>query len=123
MNILNELDKTNNVSNSFQINFSEINSMDKVIEACKKGLLKPMYIMPLRFNGKEISQNTLYVPEVAVMLKDSCDDIVEELLNKGRVNGYEGIPEYKGNSLVPSKLTIVTKMESKPIFTETINIW
>lgn len=79
--------------------------------------------MPLRFNGEESARNRLYVPPVIVELKDRYDDIVEDLLVQGKVSGYSCTPEYKGNSFILSKLTVVASKDGEAVFTETINIW
>ena len=39
-------------------NFEEIDSHEKVSEYAKKGVLFPMYLMPLRFNGINTIENT-----------------------------------------------------------------
>ena len=104
-------------------NFYEVDSIEKVIELANKNILKPLYLMPLRFNGEESERNRLFVPQVVVELKDRYDDIVEELLVQGKVNGYSCSPEYKEKGFVPSKLTIIAKQDGKPIFTKTIKIW
>lgn len=103
--------------------FSEIDSNEKAMELAKKGVLSPVYLMPLRFNGEESARNRLFVPPVVVELKDRYDDMVEDLLVQGKVSGYSCTPEYKGNSFVPSKLTIVASKDKEPVFTQTINIW
>ena len=103
--------------------FSEIDSNEKAIELAKKGILSPLYLMPLRFHGEESDRNRLFVPRTVVTLKDRYDDMVEELLVQGKVSGYSCTPEYKGKSFVPSKLTIVASKDKEPVFTQTINIW
>lgn len=105
------------------IDLAEVDSNEKAMELAKKGILSPLYLMPLRFNGEESVRNRLYVPPVIVELKDRYDDIVEDLLVQGKVSGYSCTPEYKGNSFIPSKLTIVASKDGSPVFTETINIW
>ena len=106
-----------------QLDFSEVDSMDKAIELANKGILEPLYLMPLRFNGEESARNRLFVPPVVVELKDRYDDMVEELLEQEKVDGYACMPHYKGNSFIPSELTIVARKEGKDIFTQTIHIW
>lgn len=88
-----------------------------------QGVLAPLYMMPLRFGGEESERNRLYVPPAAVTLKDRCDDMVEELLRQGKVNGYTCTPEYKGASFVPSKITVAAKMDGQPVFTQSVTIW
>lgn len=103
--------------------FEEIVSIEMAEKLAKKGVLKPLYLMPLRFGGAESKMNCLYVTPEIVQLKDRYDDMVEELVDAGKVDGYSCSPEYKGNSFIPSKLTIVAKMSGEPVFTETINVW
>jgi len=106
-----------------KIDFAEVDSNEKAMELAKKGILSPLYLMPLRFNGEESARNRLFVPPVVVELKDRYDDMVEELLVQGKVSGYSCTPEYKGNSFIPAKLTIVASQNQEPVFTQTINIW
>ncbi len=105
------------------VNFEEIDSNEKAMELVKKGVLAPLYLMPLRFNGAESVENRLFAPKVAVALKDKCDDMVEDLLRQGKVSGYSCTPEYKGKSFIPCKLTVEATKDKEPVFTETINIW
>uniref|UniRef100_UPI0040575FF0 hypothetical protein n=1 Tax=Acetatifactor sp. TaxID=1872090 RepID=UPI0040575FF0 len=103
--------------------FSEVTSNEKAIELAKKGILAPLYLMPLRFNGEESARNRLFAPPVVVELKDRYDDMVEDLLVQGKVSGYSCTPEYKGDSFIPAKLTIVASKDGTPVFTQTIEIW
>lgn len=105
------------------VDFSEINSNEKAIKLAEKGILVPLYLMPLRFNGKESVRNRLFVPPFVAELKDKYDDIVENLLLQDKVNGYSCKPEYRGLSFIPYKIQIMAKKDGEPIFTETINIW
>lgn len=106
-----------------KLDFTDIDTKAKAQELAKEGLLVPLYLMPIRFNGEESLHNKLYVPKVIVKRKDKCDDKVEQLLIEGKVNNYVCTPEYKGQSFIPSKLTIEAKMNGKLVYTETIDIW
>ncbi len=106
-----------------KLDFSKIDSNEKAQELYEKKILAPLYLMPLRFNGQPVLQNTLYVPPVVVTLKDRYDDMVENLLEQEKVNGYECKPEYRDNSFIPCSLTIIAKKDGEEIFTETIKIW
>lgn len=106
-----------------KLDFSKIDSNEKAQELYEKKILAQLYLMPLRFNGQPVLQNTLYVPTVVVTLKDRYDDMVEELLKQEKVNGYECTPEYKGKSFIPCSLTVVAKKNGQEVFTETIKVW
>ena len=106
-----------------KLDFTQVDSNEKVMGLAKQGVLFPLYCMPLRFNGEESARNRLYVPKDIVALKDRYDDMVESLLRQGKINGYSCTPQYKGQSFVPSELTIEAKKDGEPVFTETIHIW
>ncbi len=104
-------------------NFSKVDTTEKVIELEKKGILSPLYLMPLKFNGEASERNRLFVPPFAVELKDRCDHIVETLFVRNKVNGYSCTPTYKGKSFVPSQVTVIARKDDKDVFTYTLRIW
>lgn len=106
-----------------KLEFSKIDSNEKTQKLYEKKILAPLYLMPLRFNGKPVIENTLFVPPVVVTLKDRYDDMVEELLKQEKVNGYECKPEYRGSSFIPCSLTVIAKKNGQEVFTENIKIW
>lgn len=87
--------------------FEEIDSNEKAIVLAKKRILSPLYLMPLRFNGKESVANRLFVPPAVVKIKDGYDDIVGDLLVQGKISGYSCTPEYKGNNLYSNNWNMV----------------
>ena len=117
MNLFGNLFKNN------KPNFTEIDSNEKAIELANKGILEPLYLMPLRFNGEESAINRVFVPSFAVELKDRCDDFIEKMVIEEKVQGYSCNPEYKGNSFIPSKIKVVVTNEGKEVFSQTIEIW
>ena len=106
-----------------ELSFIDVDSNEKAIDLANKGILRPLYLVPIRFNGEESPLNRVFVPQSIVELKDRYDDIVEESLVQEKVNGYSCTPEYKGNSFISSKICLVAKNDGNPIFTEIINIW
>lgn len=101
--------------------FSDVDSNEKAIELAKENVLAPLYIMPLRFGGEKVLHNTLFVPPFVVELKERYDDMVQDLLEQGKVSSYNCTPQYKGKSFIPSSITITAS--GTTTFTETINIW
>lgn len=106
-----------------KLDFSSVDSMEKAEELSKEKVLSPLYLMPTRFNGQTIPENIVYVPSIVVNVKDRYDDVVEELLEKDKVDAYECEPKYKGDSFVPSSLTIIAKKNGQEVFVETVSIW
>ena len=101
--------------------FSRITTKSKAVDLYKKGELVKVHLMTLEFGGEDSERNILYVPEFAQNFKHRFDKMIEELLIDGKKLGYSAEPEYKGKSVVPSKLKISVTGESE--FKETINIW
>lgn len=56
------------------VDFSDIDSNEKAMELSAKGILAPLYLMPLRFSGEESVRNRLFVPPFVVELKDRYGD-------------------------------------------------
>lgn len=103
--------------------FSDINSNEKLMQLYQEGVLAPLYLMPIKFGGNDSAINKLFVPPVVVGLKNECDSIIENLLDQEKVDAYKCTPEYKNNSLVPSKITVSATKGTEEVFTQTINIW
>ncbi|MGG6230461.1 hypothetical protein [Tenacibaculum sp. SDUM215027] len=104
-----------------KLDYSKIDSNQKAADLFNKGELSKIYLMPLEFGGMESPMNSLYVPKFAQALKNKFDKTIEELLINGKKLSYSTEPEYKGNSFIPSKLTINVSGDSE--FQEVIEIW
>ena len=103
--------------------YSFVETKDDIKQLVTYGKLFPLYLMPLKFNGEDSKKNIVYVPKTIVDLKNKVDDMIEDLITKGQASGYSCNLDYKGKSLVPSKLTVIARKDKDDIFTETINIW
>lgn len=101
--------------------FSTIDSNEKAIALFKENKLAKLHLMPLGFGGGDVPQNTMYAPEVAVVLKRRCDAMIGQLLKEGKNLRYSAQPAYKGNSFIPSAIQI--QVTGDVDFTETIEIW
>lgn len=110
-------------SKKISIKFEKINSRDKAHEEFLKGNLEVLFLIPPMFGGSIDDDNILYVPIGVNKLKESCDNIVAELLDEGKVKSYGCHPEYEGESFIPSKLTITSGKDGNILFEETINVW
>jgi len=106
------------------LDFSEVNSLQKAHGLFSAGKLEIVYLFPLEFGGKQIPQNTLYVPLGIAAIKQRFDSMIGELVKQGKVTKYTAAPEYKGNSFIPSKIKITTSDCGKPdSLNPVIDIW
>ena len=103
------------------LDYSHIDSSEKVQKLCSDGELVKMHFLPLNWGGADIVENTIYVPAVVVEQKASLDTIVENLLQEGLKLQYSATPEYKGKSFIASK--VVIKVSGDREMEETIDIW
>lgn len=115
--------RKNKKSKTNLIDFEEINSRDKAREEFRKGNLEILYLLSPMFGGSKKEDNIIYVPKGVNKLKVSCDNIIADLLDEEKVKSYDCRPEYKGNSFIPSKITITSGKDGNVVFQETINIW
>jgi hypothetical protein len=104
--------------------YSTIDSEEKAKALHREGKLELLYLFPLEFGGKQIPQNTLYVPPGIAAIKQQIDGMIRDLVMAGEVAQYSAVPEYKGDSFIPSKIKISTSHPEKPGgVSPTINIW
>lgn len=105
------------------VSFEEIDSVEKAKEECRKGNLERMHIMSPIFGGSDEDFNILYVPVVVNRIKEGYDDILADLVEQGKAKSFNCKPEYKGKSVVPSKITIVSGKDGVEVFKQTIDVW
>lgn len=119
MQIMKMLKKTAGIAD-----FSDIVSFSDAREMAARGELEMLHLVSLRFGGSEDPDNCVFVPPETAAAKEEYDDVIEDLLKEGRIRSCSCVPQYKGRSIIPSRLTITAfTPEGKPEFTETINIW
>ena len=103
--------------------FSYIDSINKAKEEYNKGNLEKMYLLSQVFGGEDNEVNTIYVPLGVNKLKEEYDNMVVELVKEGKVKSFNCKPEYKGKSVIPSKITLISSKDGVEVFKNTINIW
>lgn len=105
------------------VSFEEIDSVGKAQEECRKGNLERMYIMSPIFGGTDDPHNILYVPVGVNRIKEGYDDILADLVEQGKAKSFNCKPEYKGKSIVPSRITITSGKDGVEVFKQTIEVW
>ena len=105
------------------VSFAEIDSIEKAKEECRNGNLERMHIMSPIFGGSDDDSNILYVPVGINRIKEGYDDILADLVEQGKAQSFNCTPEYKGKSVIPSKITITSGKDGVEVFKQTINVW
>jgi len=104
--------------------FSAITSLEDAKLHAKQGTLAPIYLMPLEFGGPDIPQNIVYVPAAVTDVYNQLIGTVRRFAEDGLITNMQVNPGYKGDSFVPSTLSITTSHDDKPgSFNPTIEIW
>src|SRR5579862_2932892 len=86
--------------------FSTIDSLEKAQALLNAGKLERLFLFPQEFGGQDDPRNVLYVPPGIAAIKQRIDSMIQDLVNQGQVTKYEAVPEYKGDSFIPSKIKI-----------------
>jgi hypothetical protein len=102
--------------------FSNLNSRAKVQAAAGSGHLVSMLMMPIEFGGPPGGLNEVFVPAWVLEQKNKIDfGTIMPLGEEGKITQYSANPSYKGDSFVPSSITI--RAYNPGEFTATIEIW
>lgn len=102
--------------------FSAVDSLEKAEELFRKGELHKLLLLPAEFGGQDVPENVVYVPEIAIQMKAQVDfDIIGPMIEQGTVRRYQAVPEYEGNSFVPSSIKVVAYDPGR--FEASLDIW
>ena len=105
------------------ITFADIDSMDKARKEARRGNLEIMYLMSPMFGGAEDESNILYVPVGVNKIKESYDNVLADLVEQGKELSFNCTPEYRGESVIPCKITLTSGENGENVFNQTINVW
>ncbi|MBO4458199.1 MAG: hypothetical protein J5802_10805 [Butyrivibrio sp.] len=105
------------------ISFAEIDSVSKAKKEVRNGNLEKMFIMSPMFGGATDESNILYVPVGVNKIKESYDNMLADLVEQGKAVSFDCTPEYRGDSVVPCKITLTAGGDGEDTFNQTINVW
>jgi hypothetical protein len=101
--------------------FSTVDTRDKAMEMSRLGKLEKLFLFPKEFGGRDIPENTLYVPIGFVVIKSDIErNIIAPLVQAGKITRYVARAEYQGTSGIPIAIEIATEPGK---FRATIKIW
>jgi hypothetical protein len=90
------------------LDFSQVDSATKTRALYQTGHLHKMLLIPAEFGGDDIPPNVVYVPELALKMKQGVDrNVIAPLVEQKRVSRYRANPTYEGRSFIPSSIEIV----------------
>lgn len=105
--------------------FEEIDSIEKARIEVERGGLERMYIVsPSLFGGSDGDDNVLYVPVGTTARKERIIDMrIADLMREGHKCSFNCHPEYKGRSVVPSKIIFVYTSDEPMTTKLTMDLW
>jgi len=106
------------------IDFSSIDSREKVLAAAQEGVLFPILLFPKIFGGDESEANTVYVPAGIPEVQNQIVATMARFVEQELVDNLRVEPQYKDSSFVPSTIRMYTSKSQAPgQFNPTIEIW
>ena len=106
---------------STRVDFQDIDSSVKLQKHFHRGDLVKILLMPEEFGGQDTALNTLFVTELARKEKVSFDKKVLQIAGNGKKLFYNVSPEYKGKSMIASKLHLSIIGDAS--LDHTIHVW
>lgn len=104
--------------------FSHVTSMETVMRLVSEGKLIKLLLLPKKFSGADIPENTVYVPPAILKIQDQISREILPLVEKGLDVHFGCEPEYKEDSFVPAKIHYqASHPETNWHFERTIDIW
>jgi hypothetical protein len=104
--------------------FSAVTAAEDIEALVAQGALVPILVVPLDFGGTEDAVNTAYVTPEAAEQKALIDATLIDLAEQGLLNSFELEPEYRGDSLIPTKLTFRANHKGEgERFDLTVEVW
>ncbi len=104
-----------------RLDFQDIDSSVKLQKYFHRGELVKILLMPREFGGQDTALNTLFVTESARNEKQDFDNKVLQIAGSGKKLFYNVSPEYKGRSMIASKLHLSIIGEAS--LDHTIHVW
>ena len=105
--------------------FSAVTTAAQAAKLSDTGRLKRILLRPVALGGVDVDDNAVYVPPAVVSLQTRLTETLERYVSEGRIDNLSVDTEYKGKSLVPTKIRVCATHSGreKEQFTTVIGIW
>lgn len=104
--------------------FSAVTMAEDLEVLVRQGALVPVLVVPPAFGGSEDALNTAWITPDAAAEKELIDDTLVDLAEQGLLNSFELEPEYRGESLVPTRITFRANHRGEgERFDLTVEVW
>lgn len=104
--------------------FSRLTTPESVQQWQRQGKLARVLLLPAIFGGMDAEANAAYVPPEVIPVQQRLLATLERYRREGRIDTLTVAPEYKGRSLIPSRIRVQAGKEGRVgAFTTVIGIW
>jgi len=104
--------------------YSHITSREAAEALAAKGQLFKVLLFPEEFGGESTAMNVVYVPAGIPEEKDRITGTLVRFFEEGLIDRLTVTPEYKGKSVVPSRIVFEATYSSRDSrFEPVIDIW
>ncbi|MGY2736470.1 hypothetical protein [Sphingomonas sp. UYP23] len=94
--------------------FSGIKTVVAARHLVTEGKLEAVLLFPAELGGENIPQNTVYVTPSAAQAKAMIDGTIHRFAQQGLIDKLDVTPEYKRDSIVPSRIVMHATSSKKP---------
>lgn len=104
--------------------FSTITTRAAAAKLVRKHMLVRIHLVPVALGGPKTRANSIYVTPEAAASHALLTDMLVAYVERGRLNHLEIEPEYKGDSIVPTRLRIrMSHNRGGERFERVVEIW
>lgn len=94
--------------------FARASTPQAVAALAERGQLVQLYLFPLEVGGPEDPMNVAWVTPAALREAEAVTAEIVALLEQGKVDDLNVQPEYKGKSLIPTRIRYIATHKTGP---------
>lgn len=111
-------------SAAIRLDFSHVTSNAITRRLAREGRLVKIYLFPRQLGGPDDPHNIGYVPREAADRLAVATTMLAGQVKHGTIDRMDVVPDYKGRSFVPSRITMTARKGDGPgVFERVIEIW
>jgi hypothetical protein len=110
--------------NALKPDFSQVKSVAVARALADEGKLVKVLAFPSELGGPDVPENIVYITPEAAYAREMIIGTLRRFADKGLIDKLDVRPEYKGDSVVPSRIVInATSSKKGGAFVPTIEVW
>ncbi len=110
--------------NAVKPDFSQVKSRAAAQALADKGELVRILVFPAELGGQDVPENVVYITPEAAQARELIVGTLRRFADDGLIDNLTVKPQYKGDSVVPSRLVMnATSSKKAGGFNPTIEVW